>query len=114
MTVNNEYLISSTSNDQNKEIFLADFAYYSVKLIEKLKDNGYKNIIIPQNKRNIKDKSLIRKMTTKNKIIFKKRNVIERKISKIKSYERLNTRYDKYSSSYVGFVHLSFIIDIVR
>ena len=55
--LNDEYLISSTLNDQNKEIFLAD----SVKLIEKLKNNGYKNIMIPQNKRNIKDKSLIRK-----------------------------------------------------
>ena len=99
-------------NDQNKEIFLADSAYDSVKLIEKLKDNGYNNIIIHQ--RNIKDKSLMRKMTTKNKKIFKKRNVIERKNSKIKSYKRLNTRYDKYSSSYVGFVYLSFIIDIVR
>jgi len=111
--LNEKYLISETLNDQNKKIFLADSAYDSVKLIEKLKDKGYKNIIIPQNKRNIKDKSLIRRMTTKNKNIFNKRNVIERKNSKIKSYKRLNTRYDKYSSSYMGFVYLSFIIDIV-
>ena len=112
--LNNKYSISPTLNDQNKEIFLADSAYDSRKLMEKIRDKGYKNIIIPQNKRNIKNKSLIRKMTESDKKIFKKRNVIERKNSKIKSYKRLNTRYDKYSSSYMGFVYLSFIIDIVR
>lgn len=112
--LNETYLINSTLHDQNKDIFLADKGYDSSIVRESLLNKKYKRIIIPQNKRNIKNKELLVKLNKREKKIFNKRTSIERLFARMKSYKRINVRYDKYSESYMGFVHLACIIEFIR
>ncbi len=100
--------------EQNKNIFLADKGYDSAIIRKILKAKKYKKVIIPQNRRNIKNENLLKKLNKTEKRILRKRTVIERLFSRMKSYKRINVRYDKYSESYMGFVHLACIIEISR
>jgi transposase len=100
--------------DQNKNTFLADKGYDSAKIRKLLMEKKYKKIIIPQNRRNIKNKNLLKKLNKTEKRILHKRMIIERLFSRMKSYKRINVRYDKYSESYMGFVHLACIAEISR
>ena len=112
--LNDTNLIDSSLSNKNNDIFLADSAYDSKKIKELLKAKKYKKVLIPQNKRNIKNPKLLTKMSKRDKNRFRKRSVIERKIAKIKSYKRLNVRYYKYSSNFMGFVHLMCIVELFR
>lgn len=60
-------------NNRYKQYILADAGYHSNYNIKLARRKGYIPIIL-QNKRNIKNKKLIRKLTTKHKIIYKKKN----------------------------------------
>ena len=42
--------------------------------------------------------------------LYKLRNVIERFFHRLKQYRRVATRYDKYASRYLGFVHFAAIL----
>lgn len=110
--LNNKDLINEQLN--KKEIFIADSGYDSSKIIKKLKGMKYNKILIPQNKRNIKNKKLIRKLTKTQKKQLKKRYIIEHKNNNLKSYKRLAIRYDKFSSSYMGFIYLACIRELIR
>ena len=107
-------LVNITLENKNKSVILADKAYDSSILRQKILDKKYKRLIVPMNKRNIKNPKLIKKMTKRDKNVFNHRSVIERKINTIKRYKRINIRYDKYSSSYMGFVYLSCIMEIFK
>jgi transposase len=112
--LDNKYLISDDVNNKNKEVLLGDKAYDSNKLRLKLSQMKYKKLITPQNKRNIKNKKLLIKMSKRDKQKFNKRTIIERMIAKLKSYKRLNVRYDKFSYMYEGFVHLACICELYK
>ena len=60
----------------HKQYFLADKRYDSNKIIKMLNQKGY-TPIIPQNKRNIKDKSKLRTLNSQEKKIYKKRIIVE-------------------------------------
>lgn len=93
--------------DKNKKYLLADKAYDSVKLRDKLIDKGYKPII-DYNIRNTKDKKLIRKFTKKEEEIYKKRIKVENLFAKIKMrFNRLNFVNECKIKNYVGFLFLS-------
>ncbi|MCL5270625.1 MAG: transposase, partial [bacterium] len=44
-----------------------------------------------------------------DKIQYKRRNVVERLIGRIKEYRRVATRYDKLAESFRAFILLAFI-----
>ena len=95
-------------NSKYNKFFLADPGY-DTKLIRKtINKLNYIPIII-QNKRNIKDPKKIIKLTTKEKLIYKKRLTIERTFNKMKMNRRLSLRYDSKINNFNGFIYLSLI-----
>jgi transposase len=92
-------------------IFMADAGYDSTILRNSL-NNIFFKVIIPFNKRNTKDAKKIKNLTNEDKKEYKKRIKIENMFSKIKSYRRLNTLYEKHINNYIGFIYLS-LIDII-
>lgn len=72
-------------------------------------DNNYEPII-PQNKKNIKNKNLLKSMNDKHKKIFKKRVIIEHTFGHLKkTYKRITNRYDKLSINYLNFIYLALV-----
>ena len=49
-----------------------------------------------------------------NKRAYKKRNVVERCIAKLKEFRRIATRYEKLASSFMGMVNLACIVLFLR
>ena len=104
----NDYLINNNMLNSNIKYFLADAGYDTKAIRKKLFKLGYK-ILIPQNKRNIKDDTKIIKFTKYQKNIFKNRLKIENKFSQIKSNKRLLFRYDVKVSNFYGFIYLALL-----
>jgi transposase len=63
--------------------------------------------LIPHRKR--KDGSYPEDAEGFDKVAYKRRNVVERLIGRIKEYRRVATRYDKLAETFRAFVLLSFI-----
>lgn len=100
-------------NNRYKQYFLADSGYDSKNNYKLLINKGYTPIII-QNKKNIKDQSLIRKLNTKQKEIYKKRIIIENYHSWIKKFSKIRSLYERNIKSYKGLLLLCASIIINR
>lgn len=48
------------------------------------------------------------------KILYKRRNEVERFFRRIKTYHRVFIRYDKLDFMYLAFVHIVIIIELLR
>ena len=96
--------------EDKKKFFLAD-SIYDTNNIRKILENKFNKIIIPKNKRNSKK---TKKMTKKDAKKYIDRNVIEFTNNTLKHYKRINTRYDKQSTSFMGFVYLACMLDAFR
>lgn len=94
-----------------KKYMLADKGYDSNKITNILKGKGY-TPIIAYNKRNTKDITKIRTMNKKEKILYKRRIIIEQIFMKLKRCKRINIRYDRKMKTYEGFVLLG-VIDLI-
>lgn len=68
---------------KHRRILLADKGYDSSKVRNKLMEKGFIPII-PYNKRNIKNKQKFKHLTQKQKIIYKRRILIEQTFMKLK------------------------------
>ncbi len=110
-------IMSHHNTIKNKKYFLAlrvtsarstDGGYDSIKIKEEIRKLGYEPLIL-QNKRNIKDKTKIIKFNKEQRRIYKKRLIIERFFSKLKSCKRLMNRYDSKIESFKGFIYLGLI-----
>jgi transposase len=84
--------------------FLADAGYDSKKIRDKLTKLGFISLIA-RNKRNSKKPT--KKLTKKERTIFKKRLKIENMIKKIKDNKRLINRYDNKIEIFKGFIYLA-------
>jgi transposase len=93
---------------RDKATFLADPAYDCANIRRKLKEMDF-DVLIHQNKRNIKDSTKIIKMNYKQKKLYKKRLRVELAINKLKMNRRLMIRYEKKIESFKGFIYLSLI-----
>jgi len=90
--------LSFLFNTNKCNFLLADKAYQSRYIRESL--NCVKCSLIVPNKSNQKKKLLF------DKQIYKKRIFVEHAFQKLKSYRRINLRYDSYISTYYAFVYL--------
>jgi len=77
------------------------------------KEHKYKPII-DFNKRNIKNESLIKKLSNKDKLIYRKRIKVENAFSIIKKYRRIDKIIDSYFKTYSSFLHLGLCILIAK
>lgn len=93
---------------KNRGLFLADPAYDCKKIRDEIKKMNYDPLIC-QNKRNIKDKSKIIKFNDHEKIIYKKRLIVEHTFNKLKMNKRLMIRYDSKIESFEGFIYLALV-----
>lgn len=107
----NEMLINIKINKENNKFMLADKGYDTNEIRNKLISLGYEPIIAA-NKRNTKDETKLRKLTEKQKKIYKNRCKIEHTNGLLKMNRQLDVRYDKHSYMYEGFVYLG-CIDMV-
>ena len=107
-------LVNEAFDKNNRNIILADSAYDSNTIRNELINQNFRKLIVPQNKRNIKNKKLIKKMTKKDKEIFRKRIRVEHMFNKLKQFKRIYVRYEKDSLNYEGFIYLALIKIIIR
>lgn len=88
-----------------KQYLLADTAYDSKKIRDKLINDGY-NPIIEHNKRNTKDKTKIKSLTKHERQLYKNRIVIENFHSWLAQYPKMNMVTDKLLKTFRGCVYL--------
>ena len=101
------------NHNRYKQYLLADSGYDSKRNHKMLINKGYTPIII-QNRRNIKNSKLIRKLNSKQKKIYKKRTIIENYHSWLKKFLKIKSLNERNISSYKGLLLLSISIIISR
>ena len=100
-------------NSKCKPYILADKMYDTNEFREKCISNNYKPII-DYNKRNTKNNKLIKKLTRKDKRIYKKRIKVENTFCILKKYKRIQLIYESYLSTYTSFIYLAQCLMINR
>lgn len=91
--------------------FKADKAYDSSNIRIKLESYKF-DVLIPQNRRNIKDKSKILKFNHHWKQKYNKRLHIEHLFKLLKNFRKLKYRYEKTITSYRSVVYLAIISSV--
>ena len=89
-----------------KPYMLADKMYDTNDFRQKCVENGYRPII-DYNKRNTKNKKLIKRLTKRQRTIYKRRIGVENTNCILKKYRRVNLIYDSYLMSYKSFLYLA-------
>lgn len=88
------------------EMVAGDKGYDSAALRETIRTHG-STPLVPHRKR--KDGSYPPDATSFDKRAYKRRNVVERLIGRLKENRRIATRYDKLAETYRAFVLIGFI-----
>ncbi len=100
-------------NPLSRPFLLADTAYDSKNLRKTCTLNGYVPII-PFNSRNSKNPKKTKKLTKEEKIIYKKRIIVENSICWFKKKERVNVMKERSIEAYESFLFLSLLETIYR
>ena len=97
------------NNDNN--IMLGDSGYDSNIIKEKLKEIKFGKLLTPKNIRNCKNPEKLKtfKLSDKDKCLLKKRIKVENFFAQLKTFKRINIRYDKSSKNYFNYVLLAAI-----
>ena len=107
-------------NKKHKEIFnqnkiiLADAAYDSELLKNKVKDLNLGTLITPKNKRNSKIINNNENTNIYEFLLLKKRISIEHIINNYKQLRRCQLRYDKYIKPFNSFVYLASLSILIK
>lgn len=101
----NKKLKNKQINKNNNNYFLADSAYDSKSFRRLVENDGFKAIIMPNN-RNTKDDTRKRKLTKAETLTYKKRSIVERFFAWLKKYPKLNMITEKSIKSYSSVVYL--------
>jgi len=109
-----KFLTQKSISVKEKKL-LADSAYDSNKVREKLTEMGYTHVI-KNNKRNIKDKKKLKlkAFTEEEEKIYKKRVRIEYFFAYLKQFKRVRLRSDRLIRTFMGFVYLGSIKILAR
>ena len=86
----------------NPEAVIADKAYDGDDFVATIEASGAEAVIPPKKNRIIQ--------RDYDKHTYKKRNLAERFINRIKQYRRVATRYEKTARNYLSFVHVAAIM----
>ena len=92
------------ANKKNKYM-LADKGYDTKDFREICTLKGYIPII-DYNKRNTKDINKLKKLTNKERQIYKKRIKVENSFCRIKQFRRLSMIYEKKLDTFISFIYL--------
>ena len=78
---------------------IADKGYDSDELVESIHQRGAKVVIPPRSNRNHPRRL--------DKHSYKRRNLVERFVNRLKHYRRVATRYEKTARNFLAFVHVA-------
>ena len=78
---------------------IADKGYDSQKILDLIEKQEAIPVIPPRKNR--------KEQREYDRELYKRRNVIERAINKLKDYRRIATRYDRKAIYYLSFLHLA-------
>jgi len=78
---------------------IADKGYDSQKILDLIEKQEAIPVIPPRKNR--------KEQREYDRELYKRRNVIERAINKLKGYRRIATRYDRKAIYYLSFLHLA-------
>ena len=81
------------------EFVIADKGYDSQKILDLIEEHGAVAVIPPRKNR--------KEQREYDRELYKRRNVIERTVNKLKEYRRIATRYDRKTIYYLSFLHLA-------
>lgn len=104
----NRFAISDDHYNKFKGYFICDAGYDSKLIHSKLRENGFKPLI-EQNRRGIKNKNLIRRMSKSEYKIYCKRVKVENVFCRLKQLRRLNQRYDGLCNVFKAYIYLGII-----
>jgi transposase len=109
-TFNNMHVDTHTNNykhsNRHRQNFLADKGYDTVENRTLIENKGYK-VIIAYNKRNTKEPTKLKKLTAKEKVIYKQRIVVENYYSWIKMFPKLMFVFEKSINNYQQILFLA-------
>jgi transposase len=88
--------------DHQPKYAIADKAYDDDSFVQRIEDRGA-TAVIPSRKNRCEQRRL-------NKRQYRRRNLAERFVNKIKHFRRIATRYEKTACSFLGFVHFAAIL----
>ena len=83
-----------------------DSAYEGDETLRLAKQLGYTPVVPPNPNR--------RKLWEYDRVIYRRRNEIERLFRRLKSYRRVFCRFDKLDALFAGFVVFALIIEALR
>ena len=78
---------------------IADKGYDSRRILDLIREQGAVAVIPPRKNR--------KEQREYDRELYKRRNVIERAINRLKDYRRIATRYDRKAIYYLSFLHLA-------
>ena len=99
-------LLRKLDGQFNGSSLLMDRAYEGNATRSLVESLGMRPIVPPKSNR--------KKPWEYDKILYKRRNEVERFFRRIKAYRRVFTRYDKLDIMYLAFVHLAIISELLR
>ena len=107
----NEIIINPQTNkykqsNRHKQYFLADKGYDTTEIRTFLNNKGYQTIIA-YNKRNTKNNNKLKKLSNKEKKIYKKLIVVENYYSWIKQFPKLMFVFEKSMNNYKQLLYLA-------
>jgi transposase len=85
--------------DMRAAYVVADKGYDSQKILDLIEEQEAVAVIPPRKNR--------KEPRAYDRELYKRRNVIERTIHKLKDYRRIATRYDRKTIYYLAFLHLA-------
>jgi transposase len=85
--------------EHKPEYVIADKGYDSDEIIAAIKRRG-STPVIPSLKHRTKQRRLLKKQ-------YRRRNLVERFVNRIKHFRRVATRYEKTARNFLGFVQLA-------
>jgi len=88
-----------------------DKGYSSDAIRDGLVRCGIEPVIPIREKEHVNDRHRWGKFNSK---AYKKRNVVERGIAKLKEFRRIATRYEKLAESFIGIVNVAVIVLYLR
>jgi transposase len=94
------------TNDLTGATLLADKGYDSDAFLKKLKKQGVQAVIPPKKNRKIQ--------RAYDRHLYRERHLIECFFEKIKHFRRIFSRFDKTGEAYMGFIHLSSSMILLR
>jgi transposase len=106
-------LVGSTVQNQNRwpTRLAGDKGYSSDKIRLWLMSRKVRAVIPMRDTEHVKDRDQWPRLI---KAAYRRRNVVERCIAKLKEFRRIATRYEKLAESFVGMVNLACIVLYLR